>query len=89
MFLATRWRGVPFENTRLDYPDEVAAHWAAFWSNNLAWDQDVLSWKMYWGVLGYADVSYPDLVYALARWACVALLVALPVLSWRFTPRIR
>ena len=87
LFLATRWRGVPFENTRLDYPDEVAAHWAAFWSNNLAWDQDVLSWKMYWGVLGYADVSYPDLVYALARWACVALLVALPVLSWRFTRR--
>ena len=87
MFFATRWRAVPFENLRLDYPDEVAAHWAAFWSNNLAFDQDVLSWKMYWGVFGYADVSYPDVIYALARWACVALFLALPVLSWRFTQR--
>lgn len=87
MFFATPWRGVPFENLRLDYPDEVAAHWSAFWSNNLAFDQDVLSWKMYWGVFGYADVSYPDAVYAAARWVCVALFLALPVLSWRFTHR--
>jgi hypothetical protein len=87
MFLATRWSSVPFEQVRLDLPDEVAAHWAAFWSNNFAWDQDVLAWKMYWGVFGYADVSYPDAVYALARWACVALFLALPVLSVRFTTR--
>jgi hypothetical protein len=32
-------------------------------------------------------VSYPDAFYALARWACVALFLALPVLSWRFTQR--
>src|SRR5450756_1727275 len=78
---------VPFENLRLDYPDEVAAHWSSFWSNNFAFDQDVLSWKMYWGVFGYADVSYPEVVYAFARWACVALFLALPVMSWRFTQR--
>jgi hypothetical protein len=87
MFLATRWSGVPFEQVRLDLSDEVAAHWAAFWSNNFAWDQDVLAWKMYWGVFGYADVSYPDAIYAVARWACVALFLALPVLSVRFTTR--
>jgi hypothetical protein len=87
LFLATRWTSIPFETTRLDYPDEVAAHWSAFWSNNLAFDQDVLSWKMYWGVFGYADVSYPDALYALARWSCVALFLALPLLSWRFTLR--
>ena len=87
MFLATAWRAVPFEHLRLDFPDEVAAHWTAFWSNSFAFDQDVLSWKMYWGVFGYADVSYPDALYALARWACVGLLVALPVLSWRFTQK--
>lgn len=87
MFLATRWTSVPFEAARLDYPDEVAAHWSAFWSNNFAFDQDVLSWKMYWGVFGYADVSYPDALYALARWACVAFFLALPLLSWRFTLR--
>ena len=86
-FLATPWRAVPFENVRLDYPDEVAAHWSSFWSNNFAFDQDVLFWKMYWGVFGYADVSYPDALYALARWACVGLFLALPVLSWRFTHR--
>ncbi len=87
MFLVTPWTSVPFESLRFDYPDEVAAHWSAFWSNNFAFDQDVLSWKMYWGVFGYADVSYPDALYALARWACVALFLALPVLSWRFTQR--
>ena len=87
MFLVTPWTSVPFESLRLDYPDEVAAHWSAFWSNNFAFDQDVLSWKAYWGVFGYADVSYPDALYALARWACVGLFLALPVLSWRFTQR--
>jgi hypothetical protein len=87
MFLVTPWTSVPFETVRLDYPDEVAAHWSAFWSNNFAFDQDVLSWKMYWGVFGYADVSYPEAIYAFARWACVGLFLALPVLSWRFTQR--
>jgi hypothetical protein len=85
MFFATPWTSVPFESARLDYPDEVAAHWSAFWSNNFAFDQDMLSWKMYWGIFGYADVFYPDAIYALGRWACVALLLALPLLSWRFT----
>ncbi len=87
MFIATPWTTIPFETTRLDYPDEVAAHWASFWSNNFAFDQDVLSWKMYWGVFGYADVSYPDVFYAIARWGCVGLFLALPILSWRFTQR--
>ena len=87
MFAVTPWSPVLFEATRFDYPDEVAAHWSAFWSNNFAFDQDVLSWKLYWGVFGYADVSYPDVLYALARWACVALFLLLPVLSWRFTQR--
>jgi hypothetical protein len=87
MFFLTPWSAVPFETVRLDYPDEVAAHWSAFWSNNFAFDQDVLSWKMYWGVFGYADVSYPDAIYALARWACVMVFLSLPVLSWRFTQR--
>jgi len=87
MFLVTSWTFVPFESLRLDYPDEVAAHWSAFWSNNFAFDQDALSWKAYWGIFGYADVSYPDVLYALARWACVGLFLALPVLSWRFTQR--
>jgi hypothetical protein len=85
MFLATRWTSIPFETARFDYPDEVHAHWASFWSNNLAFDQDVLSWKMYFGVFGYPDVRYPDALYAAARWAVVAFLVLLPVLSWRFT----
>jgi hypothetical protein len=87
MFLVTSWAFVPFESLRLDYPDEVAAHWSSFWSNNFAFDQDVLFWKLYWGVFGYADVAYPDVLYALARWACVGLFLALPVLSWRFTHR--
>ena len=87
MFLATSWTSVPFESLHLDYPNEVAAHWSSFWSNNFAFDQDVLSWKMYWGVFGHADVPYPNALYALARWACIGLFLALPVLSWRFTRR--
>ncbi|HEX5854948.1 MAG TPA: hypothetical protein VFZ57_04955, partial [Thermoanaerobaculia bacterium] len=87
MFLVTPWSSVLFEYQRLDYPDEVAAHWSSFWSNNFAFDQDTLSWKMYWGVFGCSDVSYPDVLYALARWACVGLFLALPVMSWRFTHR--
>jgi hypothetical protein len=87
MFLAMSWTSVPFESLHLDYPDEVAAHWSSFWSNNFAFDQDVLSWKMYWGVFGWADVFYPDALYALSRWVCVGLFLALPVLSWRFTRR--
>jgi len=87
MFLATSWTSVPFESIHLDYPDEVAAHWSSFWSSNFAFDQDVLSWKMYWGVFGWADVLYPEVLYAVARWVCVGLFLALPVLSWRFTRR--
>ena len=87
LFATTRWTSIPFENTRLDFPDEVAAHLSAFWSNSLALDQDTLSWKMYFGVFGYPDVFYPAFIYTLGRWAVTALLIALPVLSWRFTQR--
>lgn len=87
MFVATPWSAVIFESVRHDFPDEVAAHWSAFWSNNFAFDQDVLSWKMYWGVFGNTEVAYPEVLYALARWACVGLFLALPVLSWRFTQK--
>jgi hypothetical protein len=87
MFLATAYTAVPFEYLRLDFADEVAAHWNSFWSNNLSWDQDTLFWKMYWGVFGSGDTWYPAAVYALARWACVAFFVALPVLSARFTAK--
>lgn len=87
LFFATTYSVVPFENVRLDLPDEIVAYWSSFWSNNLSWDQDVLAWKMYWGVFGYADVLYPPVIYALARWLCVGLFTALPVLSARFTSR--
>jgi hypothetical protein len=87
MFVVTPWSAVLFESVRHDFPDEVAAHWSAFWSNNFAFDQDVLSWKMYWGVFGNTEVAYPEVLYALARWACVGLFLALPVLSWRFTQK--
>lgn len=87
LFILTPWSAVPFEFVHLDLADQVAAHWAAFWSNNFAWDQDVLFWKLYWGVFGYADVAYPAAVYALARWLCVGVFLALPVLSVRFTTK--
>jgi len=87
MFFLTSYRVVPFESTHLDLADLVSAHWLSFWSNNFSWDQDTLFWKMYWGVFGYADVAYPDVIYAVARWLDVALLLSLPVLAFPFTTK--
>ncbi|MHB8799694.1 MAG: hypothetical protein ACYDBY_14635 [Thermoanaerobaculia bacterium] len=81
LFFSTPFRQIPVETTRLEFRDEVAAFWNAFFSTAFSFDQDVLSWKMYWGVFGWADTRYPDLVYAVAKWLCVALFLALPVLS--------
>lgn len=80
LFLAIPFRPVPLETTRLGFREEVAAFWNAFFSTAFSYDQDVLSWKMYWGVFGWADTRYPDVVYAVAKWLCVALFLALPVL---------
>jgi hypothetical protein len=84
-FLAVPWTSVAYERRFLDLPDFLAAAAAAIASNNLAFDQDRLTWKFWFGAFGWHDVLYPDVVYALARWAAVALAIALPVLSVRFT----
>jgi hypothetical protein len=80
LFFATPFRQIPVETLWLGFRDEVAAFWNAFFSTAFSFDQDVLSWKMYWGVFGWADTRYPDVVYAVAKWLCVALFLALPVL---------
>ncbi|MHB1047371.1 MAG: hypothetical protein ACYC4P_15310 [Thermoanaerobaculia bacterium] len=80
LFFATPFRQIPVETERLGFREEVAAFWNAFFSTAFSFDQDVLSWKMYWGVFGWADTRYPDVVYAVAKWLCVALFLALPVL---------
>jgi len=87
MFIVTPYTTVPFEDTRLDFFDEVGAHWASFWSNNFSWSQDTLLWKFYWGVFGESDVYYPTAVYAIFRWLCVALFLGLPALSVSFVSR--
>lgn len=83
-FLLTPYTAVPFETLRLNFARLVGAHNLSFWSNNFSWDQDRLFWKFYWGSFGWHDSFYPDWLYALARWACVGLFLALPVLSARF-----
>ena len=87
MFIVTPYTTVPFEDTRLDFFDEVGAHWASFWSNNFSWSQDTLFWKHYWGIFGESDVYYPTAVYAIFRWLCVALFLGLPALSLSFVSR--
>ncbi len=84
MFFVTPFATVPFVGYRLTFVDEVQAHWNAFWSTTFSLTQDTLSWRMYWGVFGWADTKYPDLVYAAAKWSCVALFLSLPVLCRRF-----
>jgi hypothetical protein len=83
-FLSTPYTTVPYENTRLPFGELVRAHNRSFWSNNFSWDQDRLFWKFYWGAFGWHDAFYPDWLYAVARWACVALFLALPILCARF-----
>ena len=83
MFFMTPFATVPTD-TRLTFVDEVQAHWNTFWSTTFSLTQDNLSWKMYWGVFGWADTKYPDLVYAVAKWSCVVLFLSLPVLCRRF-----
>jgi hypothetical protein len=84
MFFVTPFTTVPFVGYRLAFVDEVQAHWNTFWSTTFSLTQDTLSWKMYWGVFGWADTKYPDLVYAAAKWLCVVLFLSLPVLCRRF-----
>ena len=91
LFLITPYTTVPFEVERVGFRRLVALHDASFWSNNLSWDQDRLFWKFYFGAFGWHDVFYPDLVYAVARWAAVAAFVSLPLLAYRFVrarPRV-
>jgi hypothetical protein len=83
-FLLTPYTTVPYERIRLDFEQLVGAHNLSFWSNNLSWDQDRLFWKFYWGAFGWHDAFYPDWLYALARWSCVGVFLALPVLCARF-----
>jgi hypothetical protein len=69
---------------RFNFAELVHVHNSSFWSNNFSWDQDRLFWKFYWGAFGWHDAFYPDWLYALARWLCVGLFVALPFLCARF-----
>lgn len=70
--------------TRFNFAELVHAYNSSFWSNNFSWDQDRLFWKFFWGAFGWHDAFYPDWLYALARWLCVGLFVALPFLCARF-----
>src|SRR5260370_28358464 len=83
-FLLTPYTVVPFERSLPDLAGLVPIHSLSFLSNNFSWDQDTLFWKFYWGAFGWHDGFYPDWLYALARWLCVALFAALPWLSARF-----
>jgi len=83
MFFMTPFATVPTD-TRLTFVDEVQAHWNAFWSTTFSLTQDNVSWRMYWGVFGWADTKYPDIVYAAAKWSGVALFLSLPILCRRF-----
>jgi len=83
-FLATPFTTVPYELQWLELPQLVVAYLGAFLSTNFAFAQDTLTWKLYWGAFGWHDTFYPAAVYALARWAFVALFLSLPVLGVRF-----
>ncbi len=74
---------IPYE-TRLLPAAELLVTWIrTLLSTAVAWDQDALSWKLLVGAAGWHDVTYPDVLHASLRWASLALLLALPILSAR------
>jgi len=56
-------------------------------SNAFSWDQDFLGWKAWWGVFGWLDAPSHPFVYAVARWALSALVIASPLLVLPFVRR--
>jgi hypothetical protein len=79
-FFLTPWTLIPYETERYWYSKLVREHFKVFFSNSLAWDQDMLSWKFYVGAGGWHDLFLPDAIYAASRWLSVAVLICLPSL---------
>jgi hypothetical protein len=83
-FAATPFYTIPHDYRTFSVPEAIEAYARAIVSNNLAWDQDRITWKFVLGTFGWLDTHYPDWVYAVARWLAVALIVALPVVTRPF-----
>ncbi|HEX7580818.1 MAG TPA: hypothetical protein VF580_12540, partial [Thermoanaerobaculia bacterium] len=83
-FAATPFYTIPHDYRLFTLPETIEAYARAIVSNNLAWDQERITWKFAFGTFGWLDTHYPDWVYAVARWLAVALIVALPVITRPF-----
>jgi hypothetical protein len=83
LWLVTPATRVPYETTFLRGWSFLSTVTRTVLSTNLSWDQDRLTWKFVLGAGGWHDVFLPDVLYAVARWLAVAVVVALPVLSLR------
>lgn len=83
-FVVTPYAEVPYERVFLPLADLAHAHLASFLASSFSFDQDRLGWKFAFGSFGWHDVYYPEVVYAVARWALALFLIALPILGRDF-----
>lgn len=83
-FLATPFFTIPYEFRGYELTEMLSSYARAFISNNLAWDQDRITWKFTVGTFGWLDTHYPDWVYATTRWFAVGFFAATPVLTRSF-----
>ncbi len=81
------WTGISYGYVQAPRGEQLSDFLRSILSNALSWDQDLLGWKLWWGVFGWADTFSSPLVYAIARWGLTLLVVASPMLVLPFVRR--
>lgn len=85
--IALPWTGVSYGYVQAPRTEQLSHFLRSLLSNAFSWDQDLLGWKLWWGVFGWADTYSSPLVYALARWGVSLLVIASPLLVLPYARR--
>jgi hypothetical protein len=81
------WTGVSYGYVQAPRTEQLSRFLRSLLSNAFSWDQDLLGWKLWWGVFGWVDTYSSPLVYALARWGVSLLVIASPMLVLPYARR--
>jgi hypothetical protein len=85
--IALPWTGVSYGYVQAPRTEQLSHFLRSLLSNAFSWDQDLLGWKLWWGVFGWADTYSSPLVYALARWGVSLIIIASPLLVLPYARR--
>jgi hypothetical protein len=85
--IALPWTGVSYGYVQAPRTEQLSHFLRSLLSNAFSWDQDLLGWKLWWGVFGWADTYSSPAVYAFARWGLSLLVVLSPVLVLPYARR--